>query len=104
MNVSKERITRRTLGGPIAKKNWSQFDSIKDEEIAEAVKNDPDAAHLIDESWLEGAQVILGDSKVPVTIRLDRDVVNFFKSAGSGYQTRINAVLRSFMEHQQHSR
>ncbi len=32
-----------------------------------------------------------------VTIRLDADVVKFFKGLGPGYQTRINRVLRAFM-------
>ncbi|MEM9349627.1 MAG: BrnA antitoxin family protein, partial [Pseudomonadota bacterium] len=32
-----------------------------------------------------------------VTIRLDRDVVRFFKAMGPGYQTRMNRVLRAFM-------
>lgn len=36
---------------------------------------------------------------VPVTIRLDADVVKFFKALGPGYQPRINRVLRSFMHY-----
>ncbi len=37
--------------------------------------------------------------KVPVTIRLDADVVKFFKAMGEGYQPRINRVLRTFMHY-----
>jgi uncharacterized protein (DUF4415 family) len=33
-----------------------------------------------------------------VTIRLDVDMLDWFKSAGPGYQTRINQVLRDYME------
>ena len=33
-----------------------------------------------------------------VTIRLDVDMLNWFKSAGPGYQTRINQILRDHME------
>jgi uncharacterized protein (DUF4415 family) len=33
-----------------------------------------------------------------MSIRFDEDVLDFFKSEGEGYQRRINAVLRSFME------
>jgi uncharacterized protein (DUF4415 family) len=33
-----------------------------------------------------------------VTIRLDVDMLEWFKSAGPGYQTRINQVLREYME------
>ena len=36
-----------------------------------------------------------------ITIRLDDDVIAFFKRQGRGYQTRINAVLRYYMEHHQ---
>jgi uncharacterized protein (DUF4415 family) len=35
--------------------------------------------------------------KEPVTLRLDADVVAWLKSAGPGYQTRIDAILRSIM-------
>lgn len=40
-------------------------------------------------------------TKIPVTIRLDADIKSFFQEYGPGYQTRINAVLRAFMEHEQ---
>ena len=39
--------------------------------------------------------------KQPVTIRLDADVLEWFRSQGPGYQTRINRLLRRFMELQQ---
>lgn len=41
---------------------------------------------------------MIPEPKTPVTIRLDPDVLAFFKAQGKGYQTRINAVLRAFME------
>lgn len=36
--------------------------------------------------------------KKPVTIRLDADVIAFFQKDGAGYQTKINQVLRKYME------
>jgi uncharacterized protein (DUF4415 family) len=36
-------------------------------------------------------------AKKQLTVRFDEDVVKFFKSAGPGYQSRMNDVLRSFM-------
>jgi uncharacterized protein (DUF4415 family) len=39
-----------------------------------------------------------GSRKARVTIRLDSDVVDWLKSKGSGYQTRINGILRSAMK------
>jgi uncharacterized protein (DUF4415 family) len=38
--------------------------------------------------------------KEVVTIRLDGEVLDYFRSQGDGYQTRINAVLRDFVAHQ----
>ena len=43
---------------------------------------------------------ILPQGKAPVTLRLDKDIIAWFKHQGRGYQTRINAVLRTFVEAQ----
>jgi uncharacterized protein (DUF4415 family) len=48
--------------------------------------------------------VIAPRDKVSVGIRLDRDLVDWFKAQGPGYQTRINAVLRQYVEAQQAAR
>ena len=37
-------------------------------------------------------------AKQAVTIRLDADVLEWFKSQGAGYQTRINQLLRQYMQ------
>lgn len=42
--------------------------------------------------------------KLPMSLRIDPDVLEYFKSLGKGYQTRMNAVLRSYMEHELFSR
>lgn len=41
------------------------------------------------------------ENKALITLRLDRDVLDFFRKGGKRYQTRINAVLRAFVEHEQ---
>jgi uncharacterized protein (DUF4415 family) len=41
------------------------------------------------------------DTKVPVSIRLDAEVLDYFKAAGRGYQSRINAVLLGYVRSQQ---
>lgn len=50
--------------------------------------------------FFESAQVYL-PAKKTVTIRLDADVLEWFKGQGSGYQTRINQLLRQYMQAQQ---
>jgi len=37
-------------------------------------------------------------SKAAVSLRVDQDVLEWFKAQGSGYQTRINSVLRAFRD------
>lgn len=41
---------------------------------------------------------LIPDTKQQVTLRLDREVLDFFKQPGKRYQTRINSVLRAFMD------
>jgi len=69
-----------------------------DEDIAVAVAKDPDAAPILDETFWKNAIVVGPDRKTLVSFRLDRDVLVWFRSLGKGYQTRINAVLRSYMQ------
>ena len=38
------------------------------------------------------------ENKAQLTLRVDRDVLTWFKSQGRGYQTRINSLLRAYME------
>ncbi len=75
---------------------------MSDREIAAAAGNDKDAAPL-DVDW-SGADVVIPETKQAISIRLDRDIVEFFKRTGPGYQTKINAVLRSYVQHERRSR
>ncbi len=57
-----------------------------------------DIPELDDRFW-QKAQVRVPDHpKKQITVRLDSDVVEWFKAQGRGYQTRMNAVLRSYYE------
>jgi uncharacterized protein (DUF4415 family) len=51
-----------------------------------------------DEEFWQGAKVVFPARKKLLSIRLDEDVVDWFKAQGKGYQTRINAVLRAYKE------
>ena len=54
----------------------------------------------LDQSFWKTAKLTLPKPKDRLTIRVDHDVVEWLKKAGSGYQTRINAILRSYMKAQ----
>ena len=59
---------------------------------------DADVAPLLDDKWFARAQAVQPVPKVAISIRVDRDVLKYFRRIGTGYQTRMNAVLRAFME------
>ena len=83
---------------PPGKTDWAKVDALTDEDIARAVASDPDAAP-IDADWSR-AKLYFPKGKMPMSLRVDPDVIKFFKSRGRGYQTRMNAVLRAYMEHE----
>ena len=78
--------------------DWARLAKLTDRDIREAVKSDPDAAPIANADWFRRARLVEPRSKQPVSIRLDEDVVKWFKRRGRGYQTRINAVLRAYVE------
>ncbi len=85
-----ERITKVTLAEAQAlesKTDWAKFDG---------------PAGLGDEDDFDWSNAVIVEPapKVSVSIRLDGDIVDFFKEGGKGYQTRMNAVLRSYVEAQ----
>jgi uncharacterized protein (DUF4415 family) len=51
-------------------------------------------------SFWKTARLTMPEPKDRLTIRVDHDVVQWLKKEGRGYQTRINAILRSYMEAQ----
>lgn len=53
-------------------------------------------AHIVRGIVRRGLQPVA--PKVPVTLRIDPDVLEWFKNEGDGYQTRMNAVLRAYRD------
>ena len=53
-----------------------------------------------DEAFWAEAEWWMPVSKDRLSLRLDHDVITWFKAQGPGYQSRINAVLRAYMHHQ----
>ena len=74
--------------------------AMSDEQIARRVASDPDAIDTSAPGFWDDAEVVLPEPKAQVTLRLDSDVLAWFRAGGKGYQTRINAVLRAYMNAQ----
>jgi uncharacterized DUF497 family protein len=98
-NMKNERIIRRSWNDRRkGKTDWAAVDALTDEQIEAAIANDPDCEEFKDLDWREAA-LIIPPKKQAISIRVDQDVLDFFKAEGTGYQRRMNAVLRSYMEH-----
>jgi uncharacterized protein (DUF4415 family) len=54
-------------------------------------------AHLPDDFWDE-AELVVPAPKRAISLRVDEDVLSWFRSLGPRYQTRMNAVLRAYMK------
>jgi uncharacterized protein (DUF4415 family) len=67
----------------------------------ETSKTAPEAESLGAEFW-RSARVVVPQGKTSVHLRLDNDVVEWFRASGKGHQTRMNAVLRAYVEAQKH--
>ncbi|MNQ75481.1 hypothetical protein D3C85_902810 [compost metagenome] len=82
-----------------SKTDWERLAKLEDQDI------DTSEMPELGEDFFRRAELRV-PVKQAVTIRLDADVLEWFKSQGTGYQTRINQLLRQYMQAQQshHSR
>ena len=74
--------------------DWARLEAMRDEDI------DFSDIPELSEAFFKNAVIRLPKAKAKVCIRLDQDILEWFRSQGKGYQTKINAVLRVFMESQ----
>ena len=72
--------------------NWPRLRRLKDSEI------DHSDVPALDAAFFRKAKIRMPATKKPVSIRLDSDVLDWFRKKGRRYQSRINAVLRAYVE------
>jgi uncharacterized protein (DUF4415 family) len=79
-----------------SKSDWARAAAMTEAEVEAAIAADPEeAAMSVD--WSR-ASVDMPQPKAVLNMRVDRDVLEFFRRDGRGYQTKINAVLRSYVD------
>lgn len=79
----------------VSNTDWKQLAAMEDKDI------DMSDIDELGDDFFRQAEIRVPPKK-SVTMRLDSDVIEFFKSQGQGYQTRINKLLRSYMDVQLH--
>ena len=105
--VKKERIVRYSTSELAAKRrrgetrsDWARAAAMTSEDIEADIASDPDEAGMVVD-W-DSVSIELPKPKDELHMRIDRDVLDFFRKTGRGYQSRINAVLRSYVEPARH--
>ncbi len=96
----KEHIARYTAKELAANRrasrtDWAKAAAMTKEELEASIAADRDEAGMVID-W-DSVTVELPKPKTDLHMRVDRDVLDFFRKTGKGYQTRINAVLRSYV-------
>ena len=77
--------------------DWARLDAMSEAEVEQLAAED--MAELgIAPDWMEHSRVVFPRAKERVTVQLDHDIVDWLKAQGRGYQARINAILRAYME------
>jgi uncharacterized protein (DUF4415 family) len=87
MNASKKSITS----------DLKRIDEMKDEDI------DYSDSPELDDSFFTQQAIQLPKAKDVITLRVDHEVVEWFKNHGKGYQTKMNAVLKMYVKSHRHS-
>lgn len=93
-HFSADKIRRKLARGE-SKTDLKRVKAMSQEEVERLA--DRDEGPLPDD-WESKVTVGLPPAKQDIHIRLDGDILEWFKAHGRGYQTRINAVLRAFVQ------
>jgi len=92
-NGSKTKRSRRKR---TAATDWNKLRHMSPARIREGIAADPDA-HSTDADFWKNAKIVMPTPKEIVTMSLDADLLRWFRQH-RGYQTRINAILRTYMQ------
>ncbi len=76
--------------------NWGKAAGMTSAEVEASVALDSDEAGMVMD-W-ENATLELPQPKAVLNMRVDKEILDYFRKTGKGYQSRINAVLRSYVE------
>jgi uncharacterized protein (DUF4415 family) len=94
-NENTVRYSAKELGSLKSETDWAKVDATPRQEIERQADADDGP---LPEGWEETVVLGIPAPKRGVYLRLDPDVLDWFKARGAGYQTRINAVLRAFVQ------
>jgi uncharacterized protein (DUF4415 family) len=93
---TKQPAAKRKSTSMKSKTDWARLESRNAKPKAAADHPEADVRHIVRGIVRRGLQPL--PPKTSISLRLDQDVLEWFKAQGAGYQTRINSVLRAFRD------
>jgi uncharacterized protein (DUF4415 family) len=96
--TAEELAGMRKRGG--TRSDWAKAAALTNDEVEAQIAADSDEAGMVID-W-DSATIEMPQPKAVLNMRVDRDVLDYFRKTGRGYQTRINAILRSYVERMRH--
>jgi uncharacterized protein (DUF4415 family) len=78
--------------------DWARVDAMTEAELEAAIASDPDWADIPRDLYKHATPSCPEGIKAQIRLRIDPDLLAWFKRQGPGYQARINAALRAFVE------
>jgi len=88
---------KKRTSSKVSKTDWKRLRAMKEHQISLSKEHPQlDITHVARTLVRKGLQPV--PPKTSLALRVDADVVEWFKAQGPGYQTRMNAVLRAFKE------
>ncbi|ETW93764.1 MAG: hypothetical protein ETSY2_50850 [Candidatus Entotheonella gemina] len=91
------RYTSDELKNRSSQTDWDAVRKMTDEEIEASCEQDPVWQEMGGDDWMDQAELVT-PRKQGIYAKFDEDVIAYYKSLGRGYQARMNAVLRAYME------
>jgi uncharacterized protein (DUF4415 family) len=93
--MSARRIAQPSRKPSRGKADFNRMNRMSEAEIQRT--SPPELSDLPADFWKD-AVLVVPEAKVPISLRVDRDVLEWFRKEGPRYQSRMNAVLRSYMD------
>jgi uncharacterized protein (DUF4415 family) len=88
---------KKRSSSKVSKTDWKRVRAMKDKDITLTAEHpEADVRHIVRRIVRRGLKPV--PPKASIALRVDADVLEWFKAQGPGYQTRINAVLRAFRD------
>lgn len=96
--MSAKRTRRHSKVGEVEFLSKAVLDRLRRMTDEEIMRTSPPELADLPANWLKEAVLVPPIIKEPISLRVDEDVLAWFRSRGPRYQTRMNAVLRSYMK------